>query len=216
MCKVIGRACVAILLTTATKQTADVSRGLRNTTERMLWYERSLSLWNQDIESRNAVVVVQNSPPFSTYEHLEMISFVHTKREENKYCGHPTRAMGEHEIISIHVALNKSKILKNATHVIKITGRYYIPSIFNFLNVLPETKIIHMNGFAGGCQIMGCRQDVCPQLWKCPYEKYNHCEATIKHRMHAYSSHERYSLPVLHTAFTMSGSGNQPVSHLPA
>jgi hypothetical protein len=215
MCKVIGHACVAILLTTTTKRTTPMTHGLWNTSDRAVWYERSLSLWNQDEESRKAVVVVQNSPPFTTYEHLEMIRFTHTKRHEKTYCGKVTTAMGEHELISIQKALEQSRILKNATHVVKVTGRYYIPSIFKFLNVLPTTKIIHMNGFAGGCQIMGCRKDVCPQLWRCPYDKFHHCEATIKHRMHAHPVSERHSLPVLHTAFTLSGSGKEPVTYLP-
>ena len=216
MCKVIGQACVAILLTMSTKRTAPNLRGgMDNATDRMLWYKRSLNLWNQDKNSKNAVVVVQNSPPFKEYENIETIQFQHSKSDELKFCGEYTDEMGEHELISIHKALQTSKILKNATHVIKITGRYFIPSAFSFFHVLNTTKIIHMNGFAGGCQIMGCRKDVCAHLWRCPYKNNHHCEATIKYRMHKYSESERFALPILHTAYTLTGSGNAAVTHLP-
>jgi len=215
MCKQIEHGCVAILLTISANRTVFNKHGLSNTEERNKWYTRSLNLWNQDPSVKGSIVMVQNSRPFLYYKNIESIFFNHSKVHEIKQCGKPTNYMGEHELVSIHTAMGNSRVLKNATHIIKITGRYYIPGILTYISLLHSTKIIHLHGFAGGCQIMDCRKDVCKQLWRCPYTHYSNCEATIKRRMHKFSKSEKLELPSLYTAYTLTGSGGVAVSRLP-
>ena len=208
--------CVIIILTLSTNRTSNQKGGLQEATSRQLWYERSLNLWNQDNTIRDHVIVIENSDKHYDVPHLEFINFKHSVDRERKYCSRPTRSMGEHELISIHEAMSKAKRIAGATHVIKITGRYYIPGLAHAMQNLSEThEVIHMHGYAGGCQIMGCRIDACSSLWKCPYERFSHCEATVKLRMQTHKSVHRFEFPKLHTAYTLGGSGGNEVTKLP-
>ena len=219
MCLVItDKVCVSLLLTVSVHRSSDQSGGLSASNERASWYKRSLQLWNQDEMVSDSVTVVENclSDLPTPSSNLEFISFNHSRNLEMSYCQKRTLAMGEHELISIHEAMNRSKRLRAASHIVKITGRYYIPGMRHALsNLTHEHQIIHMNGYAGGCQLMGCRIDACPKLWKCPYERFAHCEATVKVRMHKYLPSKRYMLPRLHTAYTLAGSSGHPVDSLP-
>ena len=207
--------CVVLMLTLSTKRTSNQQDGLSDTQSRKLWYERSLELWNQDNTIRNHVIVIENSDTHYEMPYLEFINFKHSKYDEQKYCSKRTHTMGEHELISVHKGMSNAKRMKGATHVIKITGRYYIPGFAHMIQNLSDThEIIHMYGYAGGCQVMGCRIDVCPSLWKCPYERFSHCEATVKIRMQKHEMAHRFELPNLHTAYTISGSAGQPVTML--
>ena len=208
-------ACIIIILTLSKRRTSNQQGGLQDSAQRELWYQRSLNLWNQDDTIRDHVVAVENSDGHYDVPNLELIKFNHSRHHENKFCTRPTRAMGEHELISLHQGLASAKRMQGASHVLKITGRYYIPGIAHMLrNISHAHEIIHMHGYAGGCQIMGCRLDACRALWKCPYERYSHCEATIRTRMHAYDASRRFELPRLHTAYTISGSAGTPVTEL--
>lgn len=219
MCLLVSdKVCIAVILTVSTIRSSDQNGGLSNTSERQSWYERSLNLWNQDNTIRDHIVVVENSnmKNYPAASHLEFIRFKHSVAYEKKHCNRPTKAMGEHELISILEGMSKAKRIKGATHIVKITGRYYIPGIAHLLkNVSNSDKIVHMNGYAGGCQVMGCRIDACPYLWKCPYDRFSHCEATVKKRMQTFPTEHRFELPLLHTAYTMSGTARKPIVHLP-
>ena len=209
--------CVAIVLTVAAQRTSDQKGGLNDAKDRIFWYRNSLHLWNQDHTIRDHVTVVENSMLFDHHEpHLETIRYQHSQTYEMKHCGHPTKAMGEHELIAVHEAMERSTRIAHATHVVKITGRYFIPGFADAIrNLTSSDEIIHMHGHAGGCQVMGCRVDVCASLWRCPYDRFSHCEATVKHRMHNHSLERRFELPELHTAYTIAGSSGKGVWALP-
>ena len=207
--------CLVIILTLASHRTSNQKGGLSEQSSRQLWYDRSLNLWNQDSTIRDHIVVIENSNQQYDIPHLELINFNHSVHYENKHCSRPTRAIGEHELISIHEGMSRAKRMAGATHVIKITGRYYIPGFAHVMQNLSEThEIVHMHGYVGGCQIMGCRRDVCSSLWKCPYERYSHCEATVKHRMQTHEKAHCYELPLLHTAYTFRGSDSKEATTL--
>jgi hypothetical protein len=219
MCILISRdVCVVVILTMATKRTSDQIKGLSVTSQREFWYNHSLNLWNQDDTIRNHLIAVENSGAKfgSRRNYLEVIGFQHNPTYEIKHCKHRTKKMGEHELISLHEAMHRAKRMRNATHVLKVTGRYYIPGLVNLLRgISPEHEIIHMHGYAGGCEVMGCRVDICPKLWACPYERFSNCEATIKTRMQKRRTASRFELPQMHTAYTLTGTGARPVASLP-
>ena len=224
MCIPIGKnVCVAVVLTFSNTRSSAQKRGLSDPVERRLWNERSLRLWDQDDSIRDHIIAVENSNSsfFSSnahlhLEHLEGLAFTHSRAYEHRHCGKPTSAMGEHELVSLHEAISRSTRMRNATHIIKVTGRYYMPGFAHILRGIAATdRIIHMQGYPGGCQVMGCRLDACRALWKCPYERYSNCEATIKHRMQRYPPTRRFELPQLQVAFTRAGSSGEPVTNLP-
>ena len=243
MTRASGEICLAIVLTvsvnrTATKQVPDPRHPAeKDLEERRLWFARSLHLWQQDRGQRQAVVIAENHDPPETlkpnqtyakhFPNLELVAFQHTTQVEQDECGEPTEYMGEHELIALNMARRRAKRVQNATHVVMVSGRYYIPSLVDVLAERLKTShdIITMatDGLGGGCSIMGCRNSVsyhykksrdenktmCDLLWKCPYWNHN-CENAMHYRMPRLADYKQravLNLPFLFSAHTRSGSG---------
>ena len=155
MTQASGEICLAIVLTvsvnrTATKQVPDPRHPAeKDLEERRLWFARSLHLWQQDRGQRQAVVIAENHDPPETlkpnqtyakhYPNLELVAFQHSTQVERDECGEPTEYMGEHELIALNMARRRAKRVQNATHVVMVSGRYYIPSLA--LGVVDTTGI---------------------------------------------------------------------------
>jgi len=66
---------------------------------------------------------------------------------------------GIYEIHSINYACYHSYHIKHSTHVMKITGRYFIPSLEGILKNLPyDTKAVRQRN-PTQCEVVGCRKD---------------------------------------------------------
>jgi hypothetical protein len=65
---------------------------------------------------------------------------------------------GIYEIHSINYACRHSYHIQNSTHVMKITGRYFIPCLEGILKTLPDTKAVRQRN-PSQCEIVGCRKD---------------------------------------------------------
>ena len=197
--------------------------------ERLAWYRRSLAQWNADSTSAAATVVVTSGrtavggpcgPALGELTHLEVIAFEHSLQLERRFCGlNGTSRMGEHELVSIGVAMRHSRRInsRRATHVLKLTGRYYVPGLATHLRGLRSgTALIRQGGRLGQCMTFGCKRgEVCRFLFGCPYEYYGHCEATQKRRMNtSMLRRSTLQLPWLPVQFTVTGSGKQPVAEL--
>lgn len=111
--------------------------------ERIATYIRSINHWIID-SSFNIVIVENSGYKFSEIpynERVEIISFMVNdiaKDDDKKllYQGYNGKqSKGQHELFAINYAYNNSMLIQNSevSHVIKITGRYYIP---NFDQVL--------------------------------------------------------------------------------
>ena len=219
-----GEVCIAIVLTVSVTRTAvrqvctECDSGME---ERRQWFSRSLHLWQQDRRQRDAVVIAENHDPPETllpnrsyaqeYPNLELVAFKHNKTVAIELCERETPFVGEHELIALNVARQRSQRIRNATYVVMISGRYYIPSLLDMIaeRLTRSTDIITMAtvGMGAGCSIMGCRNNVsdvtatsvltdwarshpkgpnpptvCDLLWRCPFFSH-HCENTIRFRM---------------------------------
>ena len=81
------------------------------------------------------------------------------------------RSKGQHELYEINYVYNNSKILKNInpTHIIKITGRYYIPDFESIIN--EKLRLEHLaifQQFPMPCEISGCHINYFSELFKFP------------------------------------------------
>jgi hypothetical protein len=172
-----GEVCIAIVLTVSVTRTAvrqvctECDSGME---ERRQWFSRSLHLWQQDRRQRDAVVIAENHDPPETllpnrsyaqeYPNLELVAFKHNKTVAIELCERETPFVGEHELIALNVARQRSQRIRNATHVVMISGRYYIPSLLDMIaeRLTRSTDIITMAtvGMGAGCSIMGCRNNV--------------------------------------------------------
>lgn len=90
---------------------------------------------------------------------VEVITFDNKKETEfNHFVNFLNiKEKGIYEIHAIRHACERSKILKTCTHFMKVTGRYFIPSLEGILKKLPySTKAVRQHN---ACEIVGCRKD---------------------------------------------------------
>ena len=108
--------------------------------ERLDTYIKSIKQWLANTNFN--IVLVENSgyqfeelqEEKETYKNrFEIISFVEEELEEAQYLTNDN-SKGTSEIFSINYAFNHSEIIKNSIFIIKITARYYIPELQEYLS----------------------------------------------------------------------------------
>ena len=111
-----------------------------NKQERINIYEKSIKQW---LEKTNFnIIVVENSGHrFSNLnnflekykDRFEIISFNEKNIKEAEYLKN-NNSKGASEIFAINYAYNNSKIINKSLFIIKITCRYFIPELENYLS----------------------------------------------------------------------------------
>jgi hypothetical protein len=113
----------------------------KNKNERMNTYLRSISQWLH--KTKFNIVLVENSgynfDELNTEKEIykdrfEVISFKENELDDAKYLMY-NNSKGASEIFAINYAFNNSRIIKNnnTNFIIKITARYFIPELENYL-----------------------------------------------------------------------------------
>lgn len=133
----------------------------KNKEERIQTYLASIHQW---LLTDLPIIVVENSgytfPELKgtrveviTFNSMDDLDFVHFMTFLN------LKEKGLYEIHAIRYACEHSRLLKHCTHVMKVTGRYFIPSLEGILKKLPySTKAVRQNN-SDQCEILGCRKD---------------------------------------------------------
>jgi len=107
--------------------------------ERLSLYLKSILQWLE--KTKFTIIVVENSgysfPELSKEKEMyknrfEVISFIEANEPDAQYLKKLT-SKGASEIFAINYAYKRVEKLKNATFIIKITGRYYIPELESYL-----------------------------------------------------------------------------------
>jgi hypothetical protein len=152
----------AILLTTTVHVHDTNHLHQTNKEERIQTYLASIYQW---LLTDLPIVVVENSGytfPELKGTRVEVITF---KNEEDKEFHHflhslvQLKGKGLYEIRSIRYACEHSILLKECTHIMKVTGRYFIPSLESILKKLPfSTKAVRQY-HTDQCEVVGCRKD---------------------------------------------------------
>jgi len=106
-------------------------------------------------------------------DRLEVISFNEKELHNEIYL---SQSKGVSELNSINYALNASKLLLTSRFVIKVTGRYYIPSFKNYINELCFDKIdVLFQNTIIRCEIVGCKIEHCREIFRNVFlDKYNY------------------------------------------
>lgn len=255
-CHGVNDACVVLLLTTAVQRSFHNHVGMRNSSVRQMWYKKSLDMWHGDTAWRNALVVVENGgfdEWNKEYPSFEVLTFVHSRAQQRIFCdnnsvidGRSPYAGGHHELVSIRYAFRYSVRLTAAatTHVLKLTGRYYVPAMDSHLlaaNLTHRTASIRQAPTplaAMPCETFGCRLrtfagkhqsaspkiaeawspqgwTVCDMMFRCPYAKVQ-CEAQMKYRIMRKEMLQPHQaiLPRMPVMPTVRGTTNMPVDEL--
>jgi len=149
-----------IILTT-TVNVHKVGLKQKNKKERIQTYLASIHQW---LLTDLPIIVVENSgytfPELKgtrveviTFKSMDDTEFVHFMSFLN------LKEKGLYEMHSLHYALKHSKLLKKCTHFMKVTGRYFIPSLEVILKKLNySTKAVRQHN-ANQCEVIGCRKD---------------------------------------------------------
>ena len=178
--------------------------------ERLQTYLASIHKW---LLTDLPIVVVENSGytfPELKGTRVEVITF---KNEEDKEFHSFLKSLiqlkgkGLYEIRSIRYACEHSNILKSYTHFMKVTGRYFIPSLEGILQSLPSsTKAVRQQN-ENQCEVVGCRKDyvefVFDYLVLDKDRLTHHVEDAYKHRI---SLIPHAVLPIMPISPTQRGS----------
>lgn len=125
-----------ILLTTAVSNSNNT---IKDTKHRIQLYTSQILLWLKN--TRYIIVVVESSGydfPHIKHERLHKLTFKFTTI---------LASSSQYEANSILYALNQIKnteFYNNCTHILKVTGRYFLNNIENHLNSKPQDKDLYL------------------------------------------------------------------------
>jgi len=182
----------------------------KNKQERIQTYLASIHQW---LLTDLPIVVVENSGytfPELKGTRVEVITLDNKKEVEfNHFVNFLNiKEKGIYELHAIRHACQHSKLLKSCTHFMKVTGRYFIPSLQGILQKLPyKTKAVRQHN-ANQCEVLGCRKDYIETIFDyIIFDKYHnlqdHIEDVYKYRM---SLIPHVVLPIMPISPTKRGS----------
>jgi len=134
--------------------------------DRINTYIKSIAQW---LEKTNfKIVIVENSGHnfeelihlFSKYPNrIEFIGFCENELQEARFLTN-NNSKGASEIFSINYAFNRSSLIKNATFIIKVTGRFFIPEFQDYLaNFNFSNYDVLIQYDPERCEIVGCHKN---------------------------------------------------------
>ena len=134
-----------------------------NKEERRNTYLKSILKWLNETDF-NIVLVENSGYKFDELKYLlekhksrfEIITFCEANMENAKFLEN-NNSKGSSEIYSINYAYDNSDLLKKATFIIKVTGRYFIPDFQNYLSNFDMNNydVLTQND-VNKCEIVGC------------------------------------------------------------
>lgn len=135
---------LAILLTATIN--VFCKQGYFTALERYRMYRETLIYYANSFGKRYPIVFIDNSDyDLSSLEYefkdkliIEFIQFPPVKHNELGFCS--KRGKGYNEYLMLSLALQKSQILKQCTYFFKITGRYPLLNINDFINEICHRK----------------------------------------------------------------------------
>ena len=199
---------VSILLTTTVNTKKDMKFMFQNNTnERVQQYIKTIKQWLTKTDYK--VVVVENSG--YTFEELNREKQVYKDRFEVITFNEETAKGAEYL-----KAIKNKGLLHSSDHIIKVTGRYFIPGLESYLSRMylePYMAIRQMN--IDRCELIGSRKDVFNTIFNLEMldqtGKYNpHAEDVYKYRMHTLMDQQKVLvLPLFTIEKTQRGGTNE-------
>jgi len=196
-CPIINNKISIILTSTVNVNTKD-SYFLTNPSDRLKDYIKSVRAWLEN--TRYKIVLVENSG--YTFNELseevkkyrgrfEILSF-DGKLETPEFI-QKLSDKGLYELFSINYVLDNSTLIRNSDFIIKVTGRYYIPTFQEYTNTmnLESYDTIVQNGYKNfsRCELIGCQLKHSRELFSLNVDKeylaypYNIIESIYKKRI---------------------------------
>lgn len=157
---------VTLILTT----TVDVDKQIVNVEQsksdvRKDYYLKAIRNWLNNTKLN--IVVVENSgyyyPELATElkdhaDRFEIISFKESEQPDAEYLvQHQDK--GAHEFYAIDYAIRHSKLVEKSNFIIKITGRYYVPDLENYIKTIIVDDYLALRQNNGNrCEMVGAHK----------------------------------------------------------
>jgi|TARA_B110000114_G_scaffold172774_1_gene199811 hypothetical protein len=159
--------------------------------ERINIYVKAINKWI-DETTLNIIVVESSGYSFPELQskvnnRFQIITF---DANNNTECNQLLfkKAKGQWEVFAIQYAYKNSEILQRSKFIIKITGRYYIPT---FEKYLIENNIIMYDCLRQSdpnyCEFLGCRRELFNEIFNIFIED-GHIENVFKNRIEKYNN----------------------------
>lgn len=138
---------------------------------RLSIYNRSILKWTND--GRFRVVIVENSgydfSRFVTKDNEHRVEFVSVPPgTDGDLELFRTNSKGQHELRSLSYAMTQSRLIAGSDFVVKVTGRYFVPGLYETLVTMPmETQAIRQRD-TGKCEVVGGTLAVCLSVFRYP------------------------------------------------
>jgi len=152
-----------LLTTTVTVQSHKCYLYQTNQDERKNTYLKSILKWLNETDF-NIVLVENSGYQFEELQFLlekyksrfEIITFYERELESCKFLEN-NNSKGASEVYSINYAYNNSNLLKKSTFIIKVTGRYFVPELQEYLSKfdINNYDVLTQND-PEKCEIIGC------------------------------------------------------------
>jgi len=174
-----------------------------NSNERILLYLSKIKLWLENTKFK--IVLVENSG--YTYPELNEYLIKYKERFEiitYKECDLPNYNIikaatnkGISELYAINYAYDHSLMARDSSHIIKITGRYYIDELENYLNkhdlhnidcIEQRSTITRKNEPYYRCELIGCSKNIFKIIFSTNGNIDRHIEGTYHERISAYTN----------------------------
>ena len=189
---------ITIILTTTVHVQNKTNLFQVNKDERIKVYINSIIQW---LEKTNFyIVVIENTgydyPELQEYKRkyknrFKILSFKEDENVQAEYLKYDD-SKGSGELFSINYAYYNSEIIQKSDFIIKVTGRFYIPDLENYLNSVDLKKYdcLSQNDI-NRCEMVGCNTKwfhiIFNQYMIDKYNKYDfHVENIYKYRIHTF------------------------------
>jgi hypothetical protein len=134
-----------------------------NPNDRLELYINNINKWLNNTNF-NIILVENSGYNFNEINHLkiqykdrfEVFSFKERELKNTRYLRNLS-SKGAHEIFAINYAFYQSKLIHSSNFIIKITGRYFIPTLENYLSKynLDDYDCLTQND-RDRCEMVGC------------------------------------------------------------
>ena len=189
---------VTIILTTTVMVDNKSFIFQRDIEERRQTYVKSILQWLS--KSNFKIVLVENSGYNFDELHnekelykdrFEVITFIENELECAKYLQH-NKSKGDSEIFAIDYAFRNSKIIKSQDFIIKITGRFFINDLEEYLSNIDLKKYDSLRQEnADRCEMVGSSYQNCDHIFNpiiIADNYYGHIESIWKNRIADYEN----------------------------
>jgi hypothetical protein len=212
-----------VVLLTCTAQPQGNIRHLAQTksSDRIAAYDTSLTQWLTQTDF--PVVIVDNSGyAYPNVKELVNPDVHEILAYEEKDAPHAAGLQscehkGIHELYAVQYAIKNSAIIRRASFVIKVTGRFFVPGLGRVCRergVGDDAAIMALRQKNKGlCQIVGCRWDAVPHVFASRvFDDY--VETDYRDRMNVFPSKNILTLPKLRIPRTREGGSGKYLTSL--